>query len=69
VLALFTQKEFVQIRKYRGALKRWHLGEIKNIVVHQKMGGSVKTKYRGATKERRLGEIKSIVTRQTMASR
>jgi hypothetical protein len=32
VLAPFKRKEFVQIRKYRDATKRWHRGEFRNIV-------------------------------------
>jgi hypothetical protein len=37
VLAKFERKEFVQIRKYRGATKRWHRGGFRNIVKQQKM--------------------------------
>jgi hypothetical protein len=75
VLPQFTRKEFVQIRKYRGATKegisvksklswrnqRWHRGELINIVAQQKNGISVKSKISWRNKRWHLGENINIV--------
>jgi len=44
VLAKFEIKRSSCKQKFRGASKRWRLGEIKNIVAPQKKGIVVKTK-------------------------
>jgi hypothetical protein len=73
----------VQIRKYRGASKegiavkskipccnkRWHRGEIINIVAQQKKGVAVKSKISWHNKRWHHGEIKNIVAQQKMAFR
>lgn len=36
VLEIWRSKGVLANKKYRGASKRWHLGEIENIVMQQK---------------------------------
>jgi len=59
----------VQITKYLGASKRWHRGELRNIVAQQKMASRWIQKYRGATKRWHRDEHGNIVKQQKMASR
>jgi hypothetical protein len=61
VLAFCKRKKFVQFWKYRGASRRWHLGEVINIVAQQKVATRWNQKIPWSDKRRQRGEIQSIV--------
>jgi hypothetical protein len=60
-VSVLRAKEFRANQKVSWCFKRWHRGEIENIVVQQKEGGAVKSKVSWRNKKGQRGETKSIV--------